>query len=109
MSLGPLCCIDLLEAAGELRRTGHAQRPAPPPLLLHEALIWAHSTPAASGAATTLMHLRVQGAPIGAHSDMEEDKELREFLCGGIFSDVTGELNELAQGSSWLPCVPALA
>ena len=45
------------------------------------------------------MHLLAQRAPIGAHSDMEEDKELREFLCGGIFSDVTGELNELAQGS----------
>lgn len=44
-------------------------------------------------------HLNVSSsrAPVGAHSDMEEDKELREFLCGGIFSDVTGELNELAQ------------
>ena len=45
------------------------------------------------------MHLLLQRAPIGAHSDMEEDKELREFLCGGIFSDVTGELNDLAQGA----------
>ena len=68
-------------------------------MLLHRASVGARGKTASTDAATTLMHLLVQRAPVGAHSDMEEDKELREFLCGGIFSDVTGELNELAQGS----------
>ena len=44
------------------------------------------------------MRLISKSSQLDLQATEAEQKEDREILCGEIFSDVTGELDELAQG-----------